>query len=39
MLLIEAPGRVTDPDAIGTMYDAMACLLDALAEQDADAAE
>ena len=39
MLLLEAPGRVTDAEAIGTMYDAMARLLDALAEQDADAAE
>ena len=39
MLLLEAPGRVADPEAIGTMYDAMARLLDGLAREDAEAAE
>ncbi len=39
MLLLEAPGRVTDPGAIGTLYDAMARLLDGLAEQEAEASE
>lgn len=39
MLLLEAPGRVTDPVAIGTLYDAMARLLDGLAEQEKDAAK
>jgi hypothetical protein len=39
MLLLEAPGRVTDPEAIGAMYDAMARLLDGIAEQEAESAE
>jgi hypothetical protein len=39
MLVIEAPGRMTDPEAIGSMYDAMARLLDELAEQDAEATQ
>ncbi len=39
MLLLEVPGRVTDPVAIGTLYDAMARLLDALAEEGAEPAE
>jgi hypothetical protein len=36
MLLLEAPGRVTDLEAIGAMYDAMARLLDGLADEVAD---
>lgn len=39
MLLVEAPGRITDPEAIGAMYDAMARLLDRLADEQAQASE